>query len=187
MFGAAVGCSISSDSTSGTAISSPLTNFRGQRRRLVHSVRSPSQRENHDGLGLKLIILVGLLLFVMSACSRLPVSPVRRTVPTPLPELAIEVVEMPERICIGDTSVFVVKTKPGNECFASIGYRNDVGSRIGRNLEAVVADEEGLCKWTWQVTDDAAVGTARFRADVEGYGHVNSTMPQIFEIEDCGR
>jgi hypothetical protein len=104
-----------------------------------------------------------------------------------MPELAVDIVEVPQRPCIGDVATFVVMTKPRNVCFASVGYGNIKGIWLGRNFESVVADDEGLCEWTWQVADDASVGTARFRAEVEGYGHVASTLPQPFDIKDCSR
>jgi hypothetical protein len=136
--------------------------------------------------GVGLIVVAALLFFGMSACASLPRAPVR-AVPTPLPELAFEIIEMPEMVCIGDVATFVIKTKPGNECTAAVSYINTTGTRKGQNLESMVSDEEGLCRWTWRVADDAVVGIARFDAGVRGYGHLESLLPQPFEIEDCGR
>lgn len=117
------------------------------------------------------------------ACGWLPRAP-SRVVPTSAPELAIEVVEMPQRICIGDTAIFTIRTTSGNRCDCSIGYRNVSDSWIGFNLEHTVADEKGLCRWTWSVVYDILPGKVEIRVTAERDGDSNILI-QGFYVEKC--
>jgi hypothetical protein len=131
-------------------------------------------------------IVMLTLLCSMTACSFLPKAP-RRLINTPLPELSIEIIELPERVCLDQAATFVVKTTPGNECSGVMRYPEgeDVWKAI--NLKDTVADQSGLCRWSWQVPQDAIPGTANFRAVVSGYGDSESMVPKPFGIENCGR
>jgi hypothetical protein len=144
----------------------------------------------HQGFGssrrkLRLVFPVCLLSCMMLACSWFPQAPVR-VIPTPLPELAIETVEMPRRICIGDMAIFVVRTRPGNECGGSISYWNVHDSWVSDRLELTTTDEAGLCRWKWQVADDALPGEAEFRATAEAYGN-SRMLIEHFRIEKCSK
>jgi hypothetical protein len=130
------------------------------------------------------IITVGLLCLSTAACGSLPRAP-SREIPTTPPELRIEIVEMPDTVCVGDVVTFVIKTTPGNECLGDIGYWNSKGLWGGPSFDPTVADRGGICQWTWMVTDDALPGAAEFRAGVRGYGTMSSVMPQALQIQTC--
>lgn len=132
------------------------------------------------------IMAICILSLSTGACTWLPRAPLYAE-PTPLPKLAAEIVEMPRQMCVGQTAIFTIRTNPNNECLASVRYQNGKESWVGKSLEPVVADRQGLCEWTWEVTDDAVVGTAVFRAGVEADGHVEPLIPQPFDIRACSR
>lgn len=133
---------------------------------------------------LELVFLVGIVTSSICACSWLPHAP-SRSIPTSRPELALEIVDMPEVICIGSQATFVVKTTPGNECLGAVGFKDVHDRWIGEDFEPMVAGDDGLCGWTWQVPDDALPGAGEFRAGVRGYGDLESLIPQTFRIEIC--
>ena len=94
---------------------------------------------------------------------------------------------MDESVCVGESVLFAIKTVVGNECLAAVGYWDSEGSWVGPNLNSLVADDEGICQWTWQVPDDAQLGIAEFRVGVRGYGDMHSLIPEPFEIVNCDR
>jgi hypothetical protein len=132
------------------------------------------------------IVAVGLLCLSTAACGWLPRAPLY-VEPTPLPELSAETVEMPRQICVGQTALFTVRTNPNNECFASVRYQDRKGSWVSKSFEPLVADKQGLCEWTWKVTNDVVAGTAVFRTGVEGDEHLEPLIPQPFQIQTCDR
>lgn len=131
-------------------------------------------------------VIISVLSLSISGCAWLPHAP-SRLIPTPLPELALEIVQMPKEICIGDTATFIVRTKPGNECLGAVGYWNTKGSWVGPNFEPMIADQAGLCTWTWQVDDSAAPGIAEFRTVARGYGSSRDLIPRTFTLQNCER
>lgn len=120
----------------------------------------------------------------IAACAWLPHAP-SRVIPTAPPELRVDVIEIPDTVCVGDMVTFVIRTTPGNECLGDIGYWNSKGQWAGPSFDPTVADREGICRWTWTVADDALPGTAEFKAGVRGYGTMSSIMPQVFQVQVC--
>jgi hypothetical protein len=132
------------------------------------------------------VLAVAVLSFGIAACAWMPRAP-SRVIPTTAPELTIDIIEIPDTVCVGDTAIFVIRTTPGNECLGDIGYWNSKGSWVGPSFDPVVADMEGNCRWTWTVTDDAVPGTAEFRVGVRGHDTISSRVPQVFQVQVCAQ
>ena len=131
-------------------------------------------------------MVVAVLSLGIAACTWLPHAP-SRVIPTTPPELTIDVIAMPDAACVGDVVTFAIRTTPGIECLGDIGYWNSKGSWVGPGFDPIVANEEGICRWTWTVTDEVLPGTAEFRAGVRGYGTMSSMVPQGFQVQVCAR
>lgn len=138
-----------------------------------------------SGLTPKRIFAISFMACLVLACGWLPGAP-RRVIPTPLPELAIEPVEIPSMVCVGGTATLVVRTEPGNVCGGSIGYWNVQNRRVGIDLESIATDEEGLCTWTWRIPDDALPGRVEFRSTAEAQGN-SRMLIEHFRVERCNQ
>lgn len=85
----------------------------------------------------------------------------------------------------GETGTFSAKTDIGNTCRGGIGYRDELGKWTTAMWSELMADETGLCKWTWTAPLRASGGTAEFRVATERQGEFRMLIPQTFCIEKC--
>ena len=97
--------------------------------------------------------IVAVLSFGMAACTRLPHSQ-PRAIPTTPPELTIDVIEIPDTVCVSDTVTLVIRTAPGNECLGDIGYWNSNGSWVGPSFDPIAADKQGTCQFKYRFVLD---------------------------------
>jgi hypothetical protein len=127
--------------------------------------------------------MLALCMYLVS-CALLPKAP-KRIVPTTIPELSITILEMPESVCIADSSIIKIATLPGNECLCSIVYYKNQNSLSSVDLESIIANNEGICEWSWYVDEDIMPDKGELRIGVRGFGDLRSLMPQIIEISSC--
>ena len=92
---------------------------------------------------------------------------------------------VPKLILRGEKQKFSMKTTPGIECYAGIGYYNDEDELIFMELPKMEADKDGLCEWTWEIPADAKDGLAVFRGFVQEEDQSNDILPAQFCIERC--
>lgn len=134
--------------------------------------------------GFRLMFAASVVPLIVAACAEPLQGPAgaRDTVP---PELNVEILAMDDTLCVGNQTAFVIRTTPANECLGAVGYWTSKGSWETSDFETMTADEQGICRWNWEVPGDAAPGMAEFRAGVRGYGDLHSLMPQSFQILEC--
>lgn len=149
--------------------------------------RSPQRSLTSSHARLGIALTVAILVLSMLTCGWPPKAP-SRLKPTISSIVAIEIVEVPNVVCVGDTVTFTIRTTPGNGCEASVGYYDAGKSWISQRLERTfAADNEGLCTWSWLVPTEVASGEAEVRMEVEDERNFNSTGPIPFEIRGCGK
>ena len=132
-------------------------------------------------------IVAALLFFIFSlplvACNLVETA-ARRPSQNPS-SVALDIVEMPRILQKGETGTFTVKTDIGNTCLGGVGYRDESGKWTTVTWPESEADETGLCKWTWTVPLQSAVGNAEFRVAARRRGDLRTLVPRTFCIQVC--
>jgi len=128
--------------------------------------------------------LVALALTLSTlACAYLPTAPIR-SIPTLSPRMAGEILEFPERACLGEVVTFTLQTVAGNECGIQISTWTE-DERVSQRLTPLIADAEGICSWQWEVPADAPPSDARIDVSVQYENEINSLVPQGFQLDRC--
>jgi hypothetical protein len=79
-------------------------------------------------------------------------------IPTPTPMITIELINITSPIGKGSRATLTVKTLPGKTC--NISYTTPLGTHsTAQDLITVTADQNGLCSWTWTISNLTKPGT----------------------------
>ena len=124
-----------------------------------------------------------LVAFVLVLVSQVSCSAPEQSYRTAMP-IAITV-NVPKLILRGEIRKFSVKTTPGIECYAGIGYYNTEDKLIFIELPKRESDEDGTCEWTWEIPADAKAGLGVFRGFVQEGDESKDMLPAQFCIERC--
>ena len=96
---------------------------------------------------------------------------------------------VPKLILRGESQKFSIKTTPGIECYAGIGYYNTEDKLIFMELPKMESDKDGMCEWTWKIPADAPAdakdGLGVFRGYVQEEDQNNDIFPAKFCIGRC--
>lgn len=150
-------------------------------RAYVHTAIDPSSATRRS---LLCCFLVALALTLSTlACAYLPRAP-RRSIPTLSPRMAGEILEFPEKACLGEVVTFTVQTVAGNECGIKISTWTE-DERFSQRLTSQVADAEGICSWQWEVPADASPSDARIGVTIQYEDEINSLIPRGFQLDRC--
>ena len=99
----------------------------------------------------------------------------------PTPILA----DVPKLLVRGEKYNFSIKTNPGAECHAAIGYDNLKEKWIWMELSTIEANQNGICEWTWEIPEDAQDGMGELRAYIEEAEQSTNVFPANFCIGSC--
>jgi hypothetical protein len=124
----------------------------------------------------KILVAFVLILMVQVSCRQ---SYPAESVPTAI------TANVPKLILRGESQKFSIKTTPGIECYAGIGYYNIEDKWVFTKLPKLESDKNGVCEWTWEVPADAKDGLGGFKGYVQEKDRSNDIFPAEFCIERC--
>jgi hypothetical protein len=123
----------------------------------------------------RILVAFFLALVVQVSCNQAyPTS-----MPTPI------LADVPKLLVRGEKHRFSVKTNPGAECHAAIGYNNLKDKWIWMELSTIEANQNGICEWTWEIPEDAQDGIGELRAYIEEAEQSTNVFPANFCIGSC--
>jgi len=83
-----------------------------------------------------------------------------RITPTPLP-VTLQVVDFTEAPARGEQATVTIRTRPGTRCEIRV-FLYGPATLPREGLQPLIADDEGLCTWTWTVPLETVPGTWRY-------------------------
>jgi hypothetical protein len=98
--------------------------------------------------------------------------------------MAGEILELPERACLGEVVTFTLQTAAGNECGIQISTWTE-DERVSQHLTPQIADAEGICSWQWEVPSDSPPGDVRIDMSIQYEDEINSLVPRGFQLDQC--
>ena len=106
-------------------------------------------------------------------------APIGAPTPTPAVKLlaGIERVSVTSEVRPGETASVTIRTAPGVECTIQVHF--ELGPIEADGLEPQIADDEGLCSWSWQVDDEAVPGDGMILAKAKGQGGQGITFTVV--------
>lgn len=129
---------------------------------------------------IKFVFCLSLVWAIGVSCTTFK-APVRE-LPTET-KIKLNIIQAPEEVERGGIGEFVIETEPGADCFASIGYRDLDKVWQQQDLDQVLADSSGICKWVWEIPITTNPGEAEFRVGVQVVGEVRMLIPLLFKIQ----
>ena len=130
---------------------------------------------------LQVSLVAAVLALSTLACTLIPLTAPEHLKPTLSPRVAAEIVEMPEKACLGEVITLSLRTAPGNKCNAVYWGRD----KHVTSLPTQIADSEGICLWHWEIPSNAPLGLVQVNMDVQFEKELNSLIPGAVEISQC--
>jgi hypothetical protein len=130
---------------------------------------------------LQVSLVAAVLALSTLACTLIPITAPKHLKPTLSPRVAAEILEIPERACLGEVITLSLRTVPGNECNAVYWGRD----KQVTSLPTQIADSEGICLWHWEIPSNAPPGLVQVNMDVQFEKELNSLIPGAVEISQC--
>ncbi len=106
-------------------------------------------------------------------------APIGAPTPTPAVKLltGIERVSVTSEVRRGGTASVTIRTAPGVECTVQVHL--ELGPIEADGLEPQIADDEGLCSWSWHVDDETVPGDGMILAKAKGQGGQGITFTVV--------
>lgn len=125
----------------------------------------------HRSFKKNLVVLTSLILLILTACELTLATPtlVEPTpiVPTETPFPAF-ILHIPEKALWKNYLHVSAEVPPGTTC------RLTYVSPMGKTQEMdTVADENGLCKWRWKISEDEGKGPGRLIFTIDGHSETH--------------
>ena len=132
---------------------------------------------------LQVSLVVAVLVVSTLACTLISPTAPKHLLSTPSPRVAAEILEIPERACLGEVITLSLRTVPGNKCDTIVSFWG--GDKHSTGLPAQIADSEGICLWHWEIPSNAPLGLVQVNMDVQFEKELNSLIPGAVEISQC--
>jgi hypothetical protein len=126
-----------------------------------------------------IISLLFILILAIQVGCQAPEQSYPVSMPTPI------FAEVPNIANRGEKQSFTIQTISGVECHAGIGYYDHDGKWITSDLPSIESDENGICRWTWEVPEIAKDGIGEFRGYIQNKDQSTNIFPATFCIEKC--